>query len=226
MSFTTDKWFTYLTITLSVPKMSTMYLLSTLAIYISLTEVPFWTAFEWNQRFCEVSDCVKLTRHHFQIAPLPWADDIIKHFSVVVQWFGCGLVASNIRGLRYESSHRQTLHWTFVYCQLNRTDENKEKEVGNGPFNKTFFSPNRPKKALVSDHFSESSSSNQVDPFHLFYALLEYLRLTLIKLIDNIYSLYLQHSYQRLPHIPKETWTVVYLYLDTIFAIGLWKQLK
>ena len=48
---------------------------------------------------------------------------------------GCGsvgrAVASDIRGLRFKSSHWQTF---YVYCQLFLKDENKEKEAGNGLF--------------------------------------------------------------------------------------------
>ena len=43
-------------------------------------------------------------------------------------------VASNSRGLQFESSQRQNLYWTFIYCQLFWKDENKEKEAENGPF--------------------------------------------------------------------------------------------
>ena len=54
---------------------------------------------------------------------------------------GCGsvgrAVASNTRGPRFESSHRQKklyIYWTFVYCQLCIEKTKKEKEAGNGPF--------------------------------------------------------------------------------------------
>ena len=55
------------------------------------------------------------------------------------QWL-CGsvgrVVASDIRGPRFESSHRQKL-FILNICLLStvyRKDENKEKEAGNGPF--------------------------------------------------------------------------------------------
>ena len=48
------------------------------------------------------------------------------------------VVASDSRGQRFESSHWQ--HFILnIYCQLYWKDENKEKEVGNGPFKKTIF---------------------------------------------------------------------------------------
>ena len=57
---------------------------------------------------------------------------------------GCGsvgrAVASNTKGRRFKSSHWQNLYLTFAYCQLNRKDENKEKETGNGPFKKGKYS--------------------------------------------------------------------------------------
>ena len=45
-------------------------------------------------------------------------------------------VASNTRGPRFESSHRQNFILN-IYCQLYWKDKNKEKEAGNGPFSKT-----------------------------------------------------------------------------------------
>ena len=56
---------------------------------------------------------------------------------------GCGsvgrAVASNARGPRFESSHRQKFIFN-IYCQLYWKDENKEKEAGTGPFfKKTHF---------------------------------------------------------------------------------------
>ena len=49
---------------------------------------------------------------------------------------GCGsvgrAVASNWRGPRFESSHREKFILN-IYCQLYLKDENKEKEAGNGP---------------------------------------------------------------------------------------------
>ena len=52
---------------------------------------------------------------------------------------GCGsvgrAVASDTRGPRFESSHRQKIILN-IYCQLYWKDENKEKEAGNGPFKK------------------------------------------------------------------------------------------
>ena len=54
---------------------------------------------------------------------------------------GCGsvgrAVASNSRGPRSKSSHRQIFIWN-IYCQLYWKDKNKEKEAGNGPFKKRF----------------------------------------------------------------------------------------
>ena len=44
-------------------------------------------------------------------------------------------VASDSRGPRFESSHRQKFILN-IYCQLSWKDENKEKEAGNGPFKK------------------------------------------------------------------------------------------
>ena len=50
---------------------------------------------------------------------------------------GCGsvsrAVASNSRGPRFISSHRQKFILN-IYCQLYWKDEIKEKEAGNGPF--------------------------------------------------------------------------------------------
>ena len=37
-------------------------------------------------------------------------------------------VATNTRGLQFKSSQRQNLSWAFVDCQLDWTDENKEKK--------------------------------------------------------------------------------------------------
>ena len=49
---------------------------------------------------------------------------------------GCGsvgrAVASDTKGPRFESSHRANI--TFVYCQVNWLDKNKEKELRNGEF--------------------------------------------------------------------------------------------
>ena len=51
---------------------------------------------------------------------------------------GCGAVgravASNTRGPRFESSHRQLLLNIYLLLTVCRKDENKEKEAGNGPF--------------------------------------------------------------------------------------------
>ena len=54
---------------------------------------------------------------------------------------GCGsvgrAVASNTRGPRFESSHRQKFIYTLNISLLStvyRKDENKGKEAGNGPF--------------------------------------------------------------------------------------------
>ena len=55
-------------------------------------------------------------------------------------------VASNTIGPWFESSHRQTLFWTFVYCQLCWKDENKEKRPRMAQLNKL-----RPK--TVGDSF-------------------------------------------------------------------------
>ena len=65
---------------------------------------------------------------------------------------GCGAVgrevASDTSGPQFESSHRQSFYRAFVYCQLYRKDENKEKEAENGPFLKrlpmTGFEPSTP----------------------------------------------------------------------------------
>ena len=50
-------------------------------------------------------------------------------------------VASDTRGLQFESSHRQKFinieHLYSVNCVLK--DENKEKEAGNGPFKKRYW---------------------------------------------------------------------------------------
>ena len=53
--------------------------------------------------------------------------------------FGSGVgsvgraVASDSRGPRFESNHRQKFK-VNNYCQLYRKDENQEIEAGNGPF--------------------------------------------------------------------------------------------
>ena len=54
---------------------------------------------------------------------------------------GCGsvgkAVASDTRGLRFESSHRQKFIYILNICLLSTVywkDENKEKEAGDGPF--------------------------------------------------------------------------------------------
>ena len=56
---------------------------------------------------------------------------------------GCGsvgrVVASNTRGPRFESSHRQKFTYILNICLLSTMywkDKNKEKETGNGPFKK------------------------------------------------------------------------------------------
>ena len=58
---------------------------------------------------------------------------------------GCGSVGSaattDTRDLRFKSSHRQNLYWTFVYCQLHWKDKNVEKVAGNGHLKKN-VSPN------------------------------------------------------------------------------------
>ena len=60
--------------------------------------------------------------------------DIVKE---QIKGGGCGsvgrAVASNSRGLWFESSHRQKIILN-IYCQLYWKDENKEKEAENGPF--------------------------------------------------------------------------------------------
>ena len=80
---------------------------------------------QWN-RNCKT---VKRTKHL-----KAWQEDWKKK---QCQGNGCGsigiAVASDTRGLRFESSHRQNLYWTFFYRQLYWTDENKEKEAGNDP---------------------------------------------------------------------------------------------
>ena len=62
----------------------------------------------------------------------------LKNCSLNILASGCASVGRavtyNTRGPRSESSHRQKLYWTFVYCELYWKDENKEKETGNGPF--------------------------------------------------------------------------------------------
>ena len=51
---------------------------------------------------------------------------------------GCGAVgravACNPRGPGFESSHRQLLLNIYLLLTVCRKDENKEKEVANGPF--------------------------------------------------------------------------------------------
>ena len=61
------------------------------------------------------------------------------------QWL-CGsvgrAVASDTRGLRFESSHRQKIIYILNIWLLSTVywkDENKEKEAGNGPFLKMIF---------------------------------------------------------------------------------------
>ena len=61
------------------------------------------------------------------------------NFSITIKILGgsgCGsvgkTVASDTRGLRFESSHRQNLYWTLFTD--NWKNENKEKEAVNGPF--------------------------------------------------------------------------------------------
>ena len=56
------------------------------------------------------------------------------------KWGSCSCsvgraVASNSRGPRFESSHRQKIILN-IYCLLYWKDENKEKEAENGPFKK------------------------------------------------------------------------------------------
>ena len=50
---------------------------------------------------------------------------------------GCGAVgrtvASETRGPRFESSHRQLLLNIYLLLTVCRKDKNKEKEAGNGP---------------------------------------------------------------------------------------------
>ena len=54
----------------------------------------------------------------------------------------CGsAVASDSRGPRFKSSHRQKIILN-IYFQLYRKDENKEKAAGNGPF----FKKNAPRR--------------------------------------------------------------------------------
>ena len=48
-------------------------------------------------------------------------------------------ITSDNRDPQFETSHRQILYWTFVYCQLHCKDENKEKDVGNSTFFKKVF---------------------------------------------------------------------------------------
>ena len=80
------------------------------------------------------------------------------------QWL-CGsvgrAVTSDIRGLRFESSHRQKIiyieHLFTVNCVLKR--RNKEKEAGNGPFfkKKMKFVYN---EAEINDLFLRRDSSS------------------------------------------------------------------
>ena len=59
-----------------------------------------------------------------------------------IEGSGCGsvgrAVASNTKGLQFESSHRQKFIYILNICLLSTVywkDENKkEKEAGNGPF--------------------------------------------------------------------------------------------
>ena len=55
---------------------------------------------------------------------------------------GCGsvgrAVASNARGPRSESNHRQTYR-ADIYLSTELKRQNKEKEVGKGPFNKHLY---------------------------------------------------------------------------------------
>ena len=57
---------------------------------------------------------------------------------VLGQWCGAvgRAVASNSRGPRFESSHRQILLNIYLLLTVSRKDENKEKEAGNGTFKK------------------------------------------------------------------------------------------
>ena len=58
-------------------------------------------------------------------------------------------VASDSRGPRFESSHRQKFILN-IYCQLYWKDENKEKEAGNGPFFKKTAPQSLSKQKLQS----------------------------------------------------------------------------
>ena len=67
---------------------------------------------------------------------------------VKLKWVGSGCgsvgraVASDTRGPRFESSHRQKFIYILNICLLSTVfwkDENKEKEAGNGPFLKKKF---------------------------------------------------------------------------------------
>ena len=64
----------------------------------------------------------------------------LKHF---FEGSGCGAVgravASDTRGPRFESSHRQLLLNIYLLLTVCRKDKNKEKEAGNGPFKKKHF---------------------------------------------------------------------------------------
>ena len=59
-----------------------------------------------------------------------------KHFAELDS--GCGsvgrAVASNTRGLQFESSHRQICYTELYFCQLHRNDENEEKEAEDGTY--------------------------------------------------------------------------------------------
>ena len=51
---------------------------------------------------------------------------------------GCGsvgkAVASDTRGLRFESSHPQNLYWTLITVNCIEKTKIKKKEAGNSPF--------------------------------------------------------------------------------------------
>ena len=75
---------------------------------------------------------------------------------------GCGSVgrtiACNTRGPRFESSHRQLLQRTFVYCQLYWKTKIKKKEARNGPFKKQYVENLTLK---VADLFTHTCSTSR-----------------------------------------------------------------
>ena len=79
-----------------------------------------------------VSLCLAFPFANFDIA--------VVNVKLFEQGSGCGAVgravASDTRGPRFESSHRQLLLNIYLLLTVCRKDKNKEKEAGNGPFKK------------------------------------------------------------------------------------------